>query len=71
MNADGSRQRDLAVHPGPGAYAWSPDGRLIAFTRAHGFEVSVMNADGSGIRDLTHSRLGSFFGAWSPGRTGG
>jgi TolB protein len=70
MNADGSKQRNLGVHPA-GSYAWSPDGRLIAFTRGRGFEVAVMNADGSGLRDLTHSRTGNFFEAWSPGRKPG
>jgi Tol biopolymer transport system component len=69
MNADGSEQRNLGVHAHGGA--WSPDGRLIAFTRERGFEVAVMNADGSGLRDLTHSRTGNFFGAWAPGRRGG
>jgi Tol biopolymer transport system component len=72
MNADGSEQRNLGGRPVPWfGYAWSPDGRLIAFTRERGFEVAVMNADGSGLRDLTHSRTGNFFEAWAPGRTGG
>ena len=69
MNADGSKQRSLGVQAHGGA--WSPDGRLIAFTRGRGFEVAVVNADGSGLRDLTHSPTGNFFGAWSPGRRGG
>ena len=72
MNADGSEQRNLGGRPVPWfGCAWSPDGKLIAFTRGRGYEVAVVNADGGGLRDLTHSRTGNFFGAWSPGsRTG-
>ena len=67
MNADGSAQRRLTrngVHNF--APAWSPDGRRIAFERGRkqrdpcsacpgswGFDVYVMNADGSGQQRLT------------------
>jgi Tol biopolymer transport system component len=51
----------LTRHPfrsvGP---SWSPDGRLIAFTRGpSGFrpEVWVMNADGTGLRQLTSTAI--------------
>ncbi len=48
--------------------SWSPDGRMIAFTRcesfnARGCDVFVMNADGSGEKNLT--RTGSDSLAWS------
>ena len=78
MNADGSRQRSLTPR-GPDLRAglddqnrtpsWSPDGRRIAFVseRDGQAEIYVMNADGSGQRNLTRTRgwqERSF--AWSP-----
>ena len=75
MNADGSGQRRLTLK---GAHnfnpAWSPDGRRIAFERAPrqrysykpgsaGYEVYVMNADGSGEQRLTR---GGSHPRWSP-----
>jgi TolB protein len=57
MNADGSEARMLAQD---GAEpVWSPDGRKIAFTglypgdKGYKANVFVMNADGSGQRNLT------------------
>jgi Tol biopolymer transport system component len=79
MNADGSGQRPLTPKPGTrGDPRWSPDGRAILFTvappgqprSASGFpfgDVYVLNADGSGQRNLTHTReSGEFDAAWSP-----
>jgi TolB protein len=75
MNADGSGQRRLTRN---GAHNfnpdWSPDGQRIAFERgkpqsdnccpgASGFEVYVMNADGSGQQRLTR---GGSQPRWSP-----
>ena len=87
MNGDGSGQRRLArgvrrghrtrvsqaiafAAPSP---AWSPDGRRIAFVsnRDGNFEVYVMNADGSGQRNLTRSPANEGLFAWSPGRKRG
>ena len=47
---------DRAAHT-RGRPAWSPDGRRIAFVsdRDGNFEVYVMNADGSGQRNLTRN----------------
>jgi Tol biopolymer transport system component len=48
----------LAGSQGPGAEPlWSPDGRKIAFRsqRDGNFEIYVMNADGSGQRNLSRS----------------
>jgi len=61
MNADGSDQRKLTRGFEP---AWSPDGAKIAFAREAG-GISVINADGSGLRDLTSS-LVDLDPDWSP-----
>jgi TolB protein len=54
---------------GSGATTWSPDGRWIAFNRAlGGGGISIVGADGRGLRTLTRGDDGS--PAWSPdGRT--
>lgn len=84
LNADGSGHRTLARVEGDGdvdSLAWSPDGRKLLFVR--GFKSApgcafcdrlyVLNADGSGLRDLTRKLGGSRPGAgpasdavWSP-----
>jgi Tol biopolymer transport system component len=79
MNADGSDQQNLTPKPGNrGEPRWSPDGRAILFTAvppgqprsASGWpysDVYVMNADGSGQRNLTHTpAAGEGDPAWSP-----
>jgi TolB protein len=76
MNADGSGQRRLTLEGAPNFNpAWSPDGRRIAFERggrrqrtnywpgSAGYEVHVMNADGSGQQRLTRGGSGP---RWSP-----
>jgi TolB protein len=78
MNADGSGQRRLTPR-GPDLRAglddqdrrpgWSPDGRRIAFIskRDGQTEVYVMNADGSGQRNLSRTRgWQERWFAWSP-----
>ena len=62
MKADGKGRRRLS--PSAPSYAspsWSTDEKKIAFT---GRGVSVVNADGSGLRKLARG----IFGTWSPGR---
>lgn len=44
--------------------AWSPDGSRLAFAMAG--HIWVMNADGSGLRQLTVSALEEHSPAWSP-----
>ena len=56
MDADGGNVRRLTNHPRMDYWpAWSPDGKRIAFTsnRDGNYEIYVMNADGSGQRNLT------------------
>ena len=74
MNADGSGQRSLSRNTSSvfasywSALSWSPDGRKIAFSAQvehlglERVEVFVMNADGSGLRNLARG----VFPAWSP-----
>ena len=78
LNADGSGLRDLTRKlggsRGPGAGpasdpVWSPDGRKIAFVRLNKrLGVYVVNADGSGMRNLTPKPMGAAYAApaWSP-----
>jgi TolB protein len=70
MNADGTAERSVTrAHRGGGArFAWSPDGRKLAFQGGFGGDVYVVNADGSGRRNLSQlpARVTSF--AWSPAR---
>ena len=52
MNADGSGLRRLTRHAeNMRWFAWSPDGRTIAYLRNR--EVYTVKADGSGERRLT------------------
>ena len=73
MNADGSNAKRLSdnVSNGPG---WSPDGQMIAFVStppcapcnpAIPWALSVMNADGSGLRKVTDTQSQER-PAWSP-----
>jgi TolB protein len=74
VNPDGSGERNLTRNtPGSAQYpVWSPDGRKVAYVsdlmshQGNGGFVGdclcylfVANADGSGLRSLTHGRLGS------------
>ena len=44
--------------------SWSPDGRKIAFERD--LDIYVMNADGSGRRNLTRGASRESQPGWSP-----
>ncbi len=61
----------LGIDPAIGAEApaWSPDGCEIAFTRLASIEtqnIYVVNADGSGIRQLTEHNQGEQWSDWQP-----
>jgi Tol biopolymer transport system component len=69
VGADGSGRRDLT----PGAMSvqpdWSPDGRRIAFMSVVDVEtgkISVMDADGSGARQLAGTPTSDSEPRWSP-----
>jgi TolB protein len=81
-SSDGSDVRQLTTNVSPGTFypndespAFSPDGRLIAFTRtqprrddpaATTRELYVMNADGSRERRLTQNAADEFDPDWLP-----
>ena len=48
--------------------SWSPDGTRIVFdsTRDGNREVYLMNADGSGQRNLTHNPAEDWADTWQP-----
>jgi hypothetical protein len=53
------------VYPGP---QWSPDGTKVAFAsnRDGDFDIYVVNADGSGLVNLTNNAVDDTSPAWSP-----
>jgi hypothetical protein len=75
VNADGSGRTTLADDGGQGwqymSPAWSPDGNKIAFgsSRDGGWDIYVMNDDGSGITRLTSESARDDEPAWSPDGT--
>jgi Tol biopolymer transport system component len=68
MNTDGSGQSKLTrISNSDPSFAWSPDGRRIAFVskRDGNDEVYVINVDGSGLRNLTRNPARDGHPAWS------
>jgi Tol biopolymer transport system component len=78
VNADGMGLTNLTGNPATDTdAAWSPDGSMIAFSsdRSDGnretcdfcdFDIYVMNADGSGVRQLTSGPDQDVSPTWSP-----
>lgn len=78
MSRDGSGQRRLTDHDvdasSPAGLffqvdpAWSPDGTRIAFSsrRSGSNDLYVMNADGTGTRQLTSTKADDLHPTWSP-----
>jgi TolB protein len=73
MLPDGSDRRQLtSTTDGASNPAWSAGGTKIAFNCVHGFtyEICTMNADGSGLRQLTPTDgIDGFEPVWSPDGT--
>ena len=71
VGTDGSEIQRLDEMVGVGEPAWSPDGTQIAFRsdESGDVELYVMGADGSLIRQLTHSPDEDWTPAWSPDGT--
>ena len=70
----GDKARPTSGH-GSYAPAWSPDGSRLAFVSDTGAPLSwfgskrdvwIVNADGSGLRDLSRGKVDDGPGAWSP-----
>jgi Tol biopolymer transport system component len=73
INADGTNQRTLVRQTQGGwgwAPSWSPDGRRLAFIsrRDKNLELYVVNADGTQLRRLTHTRVLELNPHWQPRR---
>ena len=66
VNADGSGQRGRVLARKAGSFAWSSDGRRIAFEGPSTLDIYVVNADGSGQRRLTRDGAPSVSPVWSP-----
>jgi TolB protein len=73
MSADGAdahalvtsvQMHDYALNPA----SWSPDGSRLAFggTKQHELQVYSVNADGSGLQQLTHDPRTAMNPSWSP-----
>jgi Tol biopolymer transport system component len=72
--ADGSRKaRNLTrtCRRRESSPEWSPDGTKIVFTEGgiHGLQIHVMNADGTGVRQLTNGPGRNQWPVWSPDGT--
>ncbi len=72
VNPDGTGAADLtpAGYTDVRSFAWSPNGRLVAFSALqdgdHDPEIFVMNAAGGEVRRLTDNYLPDFQPSWSP-----
>jgi len=67
MNEDGGNPHALTTDGG-GQAAWAPDGRHIAYASPSDgdYEVAIINADGSGRRQLTNNTGNDALPTWSP-----
>jgi Tol biopolymer transport system component len=65
MYSDGTNETQLSNSDASDP-AWSPDGTEIAFysLRSGNFDIYVMNADGSGQKQLTINSAGNIWPDW-------
>ncbi len=69
MDVDGKNEKQITTGRTP---AWSPDGKQIAFSRRtggrplYGYDMYIMNADGSNMKQLTGGPENDSWPAWSP-----
>jgi Tol biopolymer transport system component len=73
MNPDGSGQTDVSKDPNASDFGpeWSPEGRMIAFGSSPSNAIWIMNADGSGRKQLSNPTgfHVDYAPAWSPDGT--
>ncbi|NJL34208.1 MAG: hypothetical protein HC893_10525 [Chloroflexaceae bacterium] len=68
LNLNSGELRNLTEHPAQDVHpAWSPDGRLMAFTtnRDGNDEIYISNIDGSNPRNLSNHPGSDWDAAWS------
>jgi TolB protein len=56
MNPDGSNVENLSGQISGSKPQWSPDGSKIAFQFGGRRDVFIVNADGTGLKNLTHDK---------------
>ena len=73
MNADGSNRTSLPYGTGleflwGAVLDWSPDGTRLAFMygQEEGFDIFIVNVDGSNLLRITHGGGDAWFPVWSP-----
>ena len=71
-NTDGSERKPVATQGYDLLPVWSPDGTRIAFTSLRGaqvrdgYQIWVMNADGSNLKAVTSNAYVNEYPVWSP-----
>ena len=65
VDTDGKNFKALDVKASPGALAWSPDGKSLAFVDAQ-FGVTIVDADGSNPQTIKNSGAAGGSFAWTP-----